>query len=124
VLIVLPATWVVSRHASIPVKVISSWVIAIAVLAATLQLLPSLRATCRIIWSNPCDHRCFAFLLGMLLCATHRSSRRTTSAQRRILDQSGSLTPLTLQVVTDHSASAHPFQREGITRFQSHFSRG
>jgi hypothetical protein len=40
VLIVLPATWVVSRHASIPVKVISSWVIAIAILAAALQLLP------------------------------------------------------------------------------------
>jgi hypothetical protein len=40
VLIVLPATWVVSRHGSIPVKVISSWVIAIAILAAALQLLP------------------------------------------------------------------------------------
>jgi hypothetical protein len=40
VLIFLPAAWVVSRHASIPVKVVSSWVIAVAVLAATLQLLP------------------------------------------------------------------------------------
>ena len=40
VLIVLPASWVVGRHASIAVKVVSSWVIAIAVLAATLQLLP------------------------------------------------------------------------------------
>lgn len=40
VLIVLPATWVVNRNASIPVKVLSSWVIAVAVLAATLQLLP------------------------------------------------------------------------------------
>jgi hypothetical protein len=40
VLIVLPASWVVGRHSSIPVKVVSSWVIAVAVLAATLQLLP------------------------------------------------------------------------------------
>jgi hypothetical protein len=40
VLIVLPATWVVSRRVAIPVKVISSWVIAVAILAATLQLLP------------------------------------------------------------------------------------
>jgi hypothetical protein len=36
----LPASWVVGRYASIPVKVVSSWVIAVAVLAATLQLLP------------------------------------------------------------------------------------
>jgi hypothetical protein len=40
VLILLPASWVVGRHASIPVKMVSSWVIAVAVLAATLQLLP------------------------------------------------------------------------------------
>jgi hypothetical protein len=40
VLILLPAAWVVRRFASIPVKVVSSWVIAVAVLAATLQLLP------------------------------------------------------------------------------------
>jgi hypothetical protein len=40
VLIFLPASWVVARNASIPVKVVSSWVIAVAVLAATLQLLP------------------------------------------------------------------------------------
>jgi hypothetical protein len=40
VLIFLPASWFVNRHTSIPVKVLSSWVIAIAVLAATLQLLP------------------------------------------------------------------------------------
>jgi hypothetical protein len=40
VLIFLPAEWVVRRQASIPVKVMSSWVIAIAILAATLQLLP------------------------------------------------------------------------------------
>jgi hypothetical protein len=40
VLIFLPASWVVGRHAAIAVKVVSSWVIAVAVLAATLQLLP------------------------------------------------------------------------------------
>jgi hypothetical protein len=40
VLIFLPASWVVTRYQSIPVKVVSSWVIAVAVLAATLQLLP------------------------------------------------------------------------------------
>lgn len=40
VLLALPASWAVARHTSIPVKVVSSWVIAIAVLAATLQLLP------------------------------------------------------------------------------------
>jgi len=39
-LIVLPASWVVRRYDSIPVKVVSSWVIAVAVLALTLQLLP------------------------------------------------------------------------------------
>jgi hypothetical protein len=39
-LIVLPASWVVRRHDSVPVKVVSSWVIAVAVLAITLQLLP------------------------------------------------------------------------------------
>jgi len=40
VLIVLPASWVVGRYASIPIKVVSSWVIAVAILAAALQLLP------------------------------------------------------------------------------------
>jgi hypothetical protein len=40
VLIFLPASWVVARHGSVPVKVVSSWIIAVAVLAATLQLLP------------------------------------------------------------------------------------
>jgi len=40
VLILLPASWFVVRHAPIPVKVVSSWVIAVAVLAATLQFLP------------------------------------------------------------------------------------
>lgn len=40
VLIFFPASWIVHRHGSIPVKVVSSWVIAIAVLAGTLQFLP------------------------------------------------------------------------------------
>jgi hypothetical protein len=40
VLLYLPATWIAARHGTITVKVVSSWVIAIAVLAATLQLLP------------------------------------------------------------------------------------
>ena len=39
-LVVWPASWVVRRYDSIPVKVVSSWVIAVAVLALTLQLLP------------------------------------------------------------------------------------
>lgn len=39
-LISVPASWVVRRHASVPVKVVSSWVMAVAVLAVTLQLLP------------------------------------------------------------------------------------
>lgn len=39
-LVVLPASWVVRRYGSIPLKVVSSWVIAVAVLALTLQLLP------------------------------------------------------------------------------------
>jgi hypothetical protein len=38
--IFLPTSWLVARHASIAVKVASSWVIAIAILAATLQFLP------------------------------------------------------------------------------------
>jgi hypothetical protein len=40
VLILFPASWVVGRHSAIPVKVVASWIIAIAILAATLQLLP------------------------------------------------------------------------------------
>jgi len=40
VLMFLPAAWVAARHGAIPLKVVSSWIIAIAVLAATLQLLP------------------------------------------------------------------------------------
>ena len=39
-LLFLPVSWFVDRHGSIPVKVVSSWVIAVAVLVATLQLLP------------------------------------------------------------------------------------
>ena len=39
-LIFLPARWGVRKYTSIPVKVVSSWVIAVAILAATLQLLP------------------------------------------------------------------------------------
>jgi len=40
VLIVWPAGWLVSRQRSIPLKVVSSWIIAVAVLAGTLQVLP------------------------------------------------------------------------------------
>jgi hypothetical protein len=40
VLLFRPASCVVRRYASIPVKVVSSWVIAVAVLAGMLQLLP------------------------------------------------------------------------------------
>jgi hypothetical protein len=40
VLIFFPASWVAGRLSPIPIKVVSSWVIAVAVLAATLQLLP------------------------------------------------------------------------------------
>jgi hypothetical protein len=40
VLILFPASWIVGRRASIPVKVVSSWIIAVAALAAALQLLP------------------------------------------------------------------------------------
>jgi hypothetical protein len=39
-LVVLPASWVARRYDSIPVKVVSSWIIAVAVLAITVQLLP------------------------------------------------------------------------------------
>ncbi len=39
-LVVLPASWVAQRYDSVPVKVVSSWIIAVAVLAITLQLLP------------------------------------------------------------------------------------
>lgn len=39
-LTLLPASWVARRGGSIAVKVVSSWLIAIAVLAATLQFLP------------------------------------------------------------------------------------
>ena len=40
VLLLLPASWLASRYSSIPAKVISSWIIVIAALAATLQMLP------------------------------------------------------------------------------------
>jgi hypothetical protein len=40
VLIFFPASWIVARYGSIPVKVVSSWIIAVAILSATLQLLP------------------------------------------------------------------------------------
>ena len=40
VLLILPAAWLVARGASIAVKVASSWLIAIAMLAAVLPFLP------------------------------------------------------------------------------------
>jgi hypothetical protein len=40
VLIYLPASWTIARFTPIPVKVVGSWVIATAVLAATLQFIP------------------------------------------------------------------------------------
>jgi hypothetical protein len=40
VLIFVPAAWLQARVGSLPIKVVSSWVIVIAVLAATLQMLP------------------------------------------------------------------------------------
>lgn len=40
VLLVVPSAWFVTRGAPIPVKIISSWLIAIAALAALLQFLP------------------------------------------------------------------------------------
>jgi hypothetical protein len=39
VLILFPASWVVNQHNAIPVKVVASWIIAVAGLAATLQFL-------------------------------------------------------------------------------------
>jgi hypothetical protein len=39
-LVVLPAEWIVRRRASIILKVVSSWLIAVAVLGAMLQFLP------------------------------------------------------------------------------------
>jgi hypothetical protein len=40
-LILLPATWLVSRGGGIAVKVVSSWLVAIAILAATLPIVPT-----------------------------------------------------------------------------------
>jgi len=39
-LVVLPASWVSSRFTAVPVKVVSSWVMVVAVLAVALQVLP------------------------------------------------------------------------------------
>lgn len=39
-LIVVPASWFVRRRGALPVKVVSSWIMAVAVLAIGLQLLP------------------------------------------------------------------------------------
>jgi len=39
-LVVLPASWVSSRFTTVPVRVVSSWVMVVAVLAVTLQVLP------------------------------------------------------------------------------------
>jgi hypothetical protein len=40
VLLVFPAAWTVRRGATVAVKVLASWLIAVALLAVTLQLLP------------------------------------------------------------------------------------
>jgi hypothetical protein len=40
VLALWPASWVMSRYGAIPIRVVSSWLVAIAALAAVLQLLP------------------------------------------------------------------------------------
>jgi hypothetical protein len=40
VLMLWPASWVASRFGSIPIKVVSSWLIAVAALSITLQMLP------------------------------------------------------------------------------------
>jgi len=40
VLAVLPASWIIGRGAGVVVKVVSSWLIAVAALAVTLQCLP------------------------------------------------------------------------------------
>jgi hypothetical protein len=40
VLIFLPGSWLEARYTSLPIKVVSSWVMVVALLAATLQLLP------------------------------------------------------------------------------------
>jgi hypothetical protein len=39
VLVLVPAWWLVDRRTAIPVKVVASWIIAVAVLAAGLQLI-------------------------------------------------------------------------------------
>jgi hypothetical protein len=40
VLVVVPGAWIIGARVPIAVKVVSSWLIAVAILAATLQLLP------------------------------------------------------------------------------------
>ena len=40
VLILWPASWVARRHGQIPIKVVSSWLTAVAALSIALQLLP------------------------------------------------------------------------------------
>jgi hypothetical protein len=40
VLLLWPASWLTSRYSSLPVKVTSSWIIVVAALAVTLQMLP------------------------------------------------------------------------------------
>jgi hypothetical protein len=40
ILILFPVAWLVRRNTPIPIRVVSSWIIAIATLAAVLQLLP------------------------------------------------------------------------------------
>jgi hypothetical protein len=39
-LLIFPASWVAVRYSSLPAKVVSSWVIVVATLAAVLQILP------------------------------------------------------------------------------------
>jgi len=41
VLLVLPARWLAARGASVAVKVASSWLVAVAILAATLPIVPT-----------------------------------------------------------------------------------
>ena len=41
VLLVLPSRWLIGRHAGVAVKVAASWLIAVAILAATLPIVPT-----------------------------------------------------------------------------------
>lgn len=40
-LLVLPSRWLIGRHAGVAVKVAASWLIAVAILAATLPIVPT-----------------------------------------------------------------------------------